>query len=296
MPWDDVDVDADYLAWAAEDKPLVGVRNVLNYATAIEWKTMVPASASDGDEARLHDGLTGLLTAPTGTAATAWQIQCTLSGAPDLDFIALQFAESGDDYGGTITITVEIADNAAFTTRLQQIASFSITGASKRGADVVLGPSTAQVYTDVVYLRILITTTNVSNPQMAEAFIGTRIQLANYPEWPYDNKGLSGETVIHRAHDGSQYRYVHHKGKRSVVANLRPWVDARADDIESIYTLSDYGNGPMIWIDEPSATPAAFNLVHSVNPSLLMPHVGPHERNVTLDLEEQGPLYKALEV
>jgi hypothetical protein len=293
MAWVSTDLTADQIAWAADDKPLVGVRNVLDYATSITWTSSAGVPRSDGNESRAHDGKTSLSTSPS-VGAPNNHLQIVLSGAPAFDFFAVIL---DDDPVGNINTRIDIADDAAYTVRLESNIG-NDGGSSPRGSDLTLGDSgnaAPNSYSGVVYLRAVFSNVASFTPVLRELFIGSRVQLANHPERPYDEYNRSGNTAIHEAHSGSQERYVYSKGKRNVAAQLRPTTDQKAADLESIYTLSDYGNAPLIWIQEPTTAPTDFNLMHFRDPSLQMPHVGPNERNVLLDLEEQGPHYQALE-
>jgi hypothetical protein len=293
MAWSSTNLTATQIADAADDKPLIGVRNVLTYATSAIWKDAAFASKTDGLEARCYDGLTGLYTAPTGAVAATWHLDCVLSGAPPFSFASFLINEAA---AAVTSVAVKIADDAAHTVRAETIGTMATTAGVGRGVDLTLGDAgnpAPNYYSDVVYIRFTFTLSIADNPSVGEIFLGTRVQLENHPERPHDIYNLSGNTVIREAHSGAQTRYVFSSGKRNISCALRPWLDATADNIASIFTLSDNGNAPLIWCAEPDATPADFSLMHFRDPSFAMPHVGPNERNVLLELEEQGPHYQS---
>lgn len=294
MAWSGAALSSDYIAWAAEDKPLVGVKNILPDATTLQWRDSLFASATDGNESRAADGRTDLATTPAGAAAITWYFYINSAAPIDIDCAFVVFDNPAGD---TITVSLEVADDSAFTINLQQLQNINAT--SKRASMLSFndGTNNPSVISSAVYLRFRFYALFPDfKPVVREIFVGKRIQLEQNPLLPWDRKGLTGNVAKSVANNGAQQRYVYARGRREISANLNPWVDARADDIASIYTLSNHGTAPLIWVDEPTTTPHGFHLCHYAEPDLSMPYAAPFERNTTLAIEEQGPHYLALEV
>ena len=291
------DLSSDETTYLGLDKPIIGASVLLTTHT-LEWRTSGSfASGSDATDAsypaiRAADGKTHLHTRPASNQTTWYYMLNTGTTTISFDFIVIIGHFFGTD---STTVSVEVADNNAFTTNLREIASWTPSD-DNRLVDLSLlhTGADAQRYSTVQFLRVK--TTGASHkPEIGELFLGRRRQLKHKPNLNWDSYGRFSESANFVSQSGVVTRYTHHKGRRDIVANFNPHETAFQTDFTDWFEQIDYGQKPFIWIDDPSTTPGDAHLMMMTESSMEFPFVGPNERTLLIEAREQGPDFLSLE-
>ena len=299
MAYSAADLAADDITLAAADKTMICPQMIVA-PNGSEWSAAgsfagADASASGFPAARAYDGFTDLVTKPSSAAVT-WYYLLDFSVTPiDIDFCAIMGHNFGTITG--LTVTLEIADDSAFTTNLIEIASFSPASSNNRLIDLVLetGGGTARKYSTVPYARIVITGTS-GTPEIGELILGERLQMQYKPNRPYNPDQVSAESEQFRTKSGIVTTYIHNRGARSVNASLVVSGTTKIADVNAFWTNTRHGTLPFLWVENPNSTPASYNLMTFEDGyELEFLEVGPNHRELGISAIEQGPDFLALQ-
>ena len=300
MAYSAADVAAADLTLAAADKPMLGALAVYS-ATASEWRTGgsfaagADATLSGYPATRAYDGLSSVETKPNAPGTT-WYYMLNLSGSPvTFDGVAI----IGHNFGtiGGLTVTLQIADNNAFSTNLISIAAWTPSD-DARLVDLVLESAggAAQRYTDVPYARLLITGTS-GTPQLTELALFKRTQLPWRPNRPYNptlTHQVSNQT---RTDAGETTAYVSSRAARHVQATLAVNGSAKITEVNTWWTDTRHGTRPFVWVEYPNSAPSTTTYLVAIEgePKLDFDEIGPNFRELMIDAVEQAPNQQALE-
>ena len=284
------------------DKPLMVVQQADNPSEA-HWTTTGNLTGTDvtlaaEPAARAYDDIGNLVTSTTGVAATSPKYYgFTFSTAISFDTLLL----TGHNFN-SISITsvaLEIADDAAFGTNKIEIAKYTISGAvdnrilitnlnSAGGSSTYSAGGTAQRYSGVEYVRLVVTHSGSKDPELGEILLGYRYQLQRNPDLPWDNKAQSSMVTDFASNSGMLKRYVLNRGKAARSFSSSMGASAEIAVIDAWYAAIEEGTRNFVYIETPSTSAQAY-LMAMVDASLSFPLVGPFERVLEFGMTEQPP-------
>lgn len=300
MAWSSAVLTSDEVTLAAADKPLLAAKNAAASVSATsQWRTSGSwASGSDGTHADYpatngydfggdHD------TRPSSAQTTWYYLMQWASGAPDFDLAVIL----GHNFGtiGGLTVTLEIADDNAFTTNLQTIATWTPGTSNDRLVSLSLKHtgSNALRYSTVPYARMKLTKGSSFTPQFTEIWLGRRRQLRHAANRPHGLDNTRSGVSEFVSQSGGMVRTTFYKGQ----AERRfQWDVANAteiSDVKSWWSESEYGTRPFIYIEKPNANPGDAHFMWSESDGLSLPEVGPGHRLFDLPMVEQTPFLSA---
>ena len=294
MAWSNVVNDATAAGLLAADKPVLLGQNLLRSAPVMKW---VAAGGTGADQSA---GLTwpGMVAAgfvhsqskPNAPGAT-WTFYVDLGAELPFDSVVLV----GQALGAASALAVDIADNAAFSTRLQNIASATVAATARRKAFLKLGGGNGSKYT-ARYVRVNCSGGNFV-PQLAEVFVGARRQLKALPDDPWDPDAKRSLGEQQETDTGIRSRNIRGRGQRLVDAHLTAYEEPYRSDLVAFFH-SDIADGtqPFVWIDKPGTAPDDAYVMTLDEPKLSYPYGGPFKREMDLVATEQGPLFRSQEV
>jgi hypothetical protein len=279
--------------------------------TTVTWSTTATA-VSDITEtgyptSRLWDTHNHLVSRPSTTGYSIIYLLITTE-IPVFDTIFIG-GHNLHSAAGAATLTIQIADNAAFSSNLRTLVSYAGFGTSKnaRLCFFNIGPTggggAVEQYSDVVYLRIKIDkgSSFTIKPEIGEIVFAKREQLSQRPDVPFDDEAFSSSVVDFHSKSGVLTRYVLNTGQRFFKHQHSPTgADAYGmDDITSIrdwYKNTKRGVEPFIYVPDPTDTIAGITGATSnafvcqfETPSVSIPLTGPTLRNTVLDFAETAP-------
>ena len=298
MAYSSAAVNATDLALAAADKPFFVPKNrARDTSYSFGWRVSGSfASGSDATDAlgsvdRAVDGFDHARTFPNaGYSAIYWICDFGAAGIA-LDWFALM----GVNGIAGATVTLQIADNDAFSSNLVTLAT--TTADAKRIVFPVLthlGGGALQ-YLTVRFLRVLFQAGGAIIPAFGEMWCGTRLQMDRAPNRPYEPLGFSGDADDSRTVSGVMARVVRARGRRALNLSWNPDSTTYQARLQQLFTDSNYGMRPFVYVQAPSASPRDAVVAMFSAPEHAQPFVGPFEREYMLRAVEQGPNFLALE-
>jgi len=121
-----------------------------------------------------------------------------------------------------------------------------------------------------------------------EVWLGLRIQLSRKPLRPID---LKRNVVINKdfiSNGGIITRYSFNQGRRRTVLKFNTGNQTELSQYESIWTQSNNGMNPIVFCEKPYSEPYNVGLYKIVNDKYEALLKGPFERDVYIELLEQG--------
>lgn len=277
---------ANHVLFAAENDAAFATR----WSTTGSWTSGADLTASDSPGYNAYDFQFNRFTAPSSAQST-WYFLMNFGGTPATIDAAVILGHNFGAIGG-LTVTLEVADDAAFTTNLRTLATWTPGTSTKRLVNVTLGGSNNS-YSGVVYARVKITGSSAFIPQIGEIFLGARRQLNSAGLLPYDPDMESARTVDFDGRSGVRTRYVFNDGQQTLKFDLSI-ADASSDAVVSSW-WSDcaHGTRPFVYIERPNTAPgAAFLMWFPQGYKLQRPYLSDVVRRLSVELEEQGaPFY-----
>lgn len=274
--WVSTALTAAQIARMAADVPIfvhsnvtggVGAEGVPQWRNGGSWATGTDETVSDAvltwSTSRLYDGRG---TTPTrGAADDPQHLICSLDEVT-FDTVAI----IGHNFlAATVSeVRVEIADDDAFTARLQVIAQWT-TGFGARlvstalGAGLETGNANGAVYSSVPYLRVVIEGAS-SDVQIGELFLGTRWAPPQPQDDDADERSTASLVDMAEAQSGRVQRVPRWTGRLQTALT---WHPDTAEDVagwRALYAGSQWGRDPVLWIPAPSSAPEAAYLVRLV--------------------------------
>lgn len=190
MAYSSAAVSARELAAAALDYPQLGGKNVVrsvdasgsSWRTSGSWATGSEAQAV-GYEARWgHDGYGTGPTRPSSAQLTWYYLLKWAAGAPDIDRVLIL----GLAGCSGVTVSLELANDNAFTSGLIQLASWAVTTEKRLAALVLKHTGTdALRYSLAPYARLKFTKGTTFVPEFTELVLDRRRQLMHKPDAPW---------------------------------------------------------------------------------------------------------------
>ena len=289
LAYDSGEVDA-YRA----DCPVIVGHNVLRDALDARWTTTGTQSGTDLTSAgsparRARDGRGTLPTNFLGTAATVYfNIQVPPS---IIDTVCVLF-------GGAFpsaTVTIQIADDAAFTSN---VVDFAGPFAAQTGGRIVrsfLGDR----YEDVEFVRIrfVIGSGSFTNqPEIVECFLGRGRVLSQW--WGYGNDAAPARStsVDYDTPQGDKHRYLHHYDRHTArhTQNISRNATTTLNDVATMRSLSSESRSftrPVLYIPRPASALSQALLGFPPKDGIDLPQVAYESYDCSFDFDEQPPFY-----
>ena len=304
MAYSAADLSANELTWAAADKPILGHNAAANALSDSRWTATATGTFASGDISdsdypisRLFDGLPGLKSQPASTQ-TAYTI-CLDFGSSGIEFDGILYLAHNLQSEDCSALELDIADDNAFTTNKITISSLSPSGGSSdaRLADLVLesGGGTARRYSSVRWARITMVKGTNFDPAIGQVIFLRRRQLQYNPDRVWDPANQRSSVDTFESRSGVDYDTVRYRGRRTVDADLEFHTEAERNDLLAWWTATRQGTEKLIWIDEPTTTPAGFFFGKLREPRFQFPWTEWSQRSYSLMAEEQGPDFLELE-
>ena len=311
-------VDPDGFAAFQLNRGLVVPKNEFADSTRLVWTQdatpPTPSSSwvdesdtsSPGFEAepRLRDELPHRTSKPdtsiVGVSST-WFINIEFSNPITLDSVIVihkNLASLG------VTVTVEIADNALFTTNLVEIANSGVLGSpalGKKDSRVAFyeldhTATAAQIYTTVEFLRIKLTRATVFVPEIHQIVAGSRAQFLVNPLAPFDPFGNVTSTISPQSRGGAARRIGFFRGQGQFTTSFLTATQAEFDPIQDWWDRSEEGTKHFIIAPCPKSDPNDSLLMRIEPPEFFFPVPrGEIQREGAFDLIEQGTPFRKRE-
>lgn len=273
------------MAWASEltndgadqalDRPLVIVPTAPHTHLAWKWSSSadpgydweLPENSATGFSVR--NAFDMLAERQTKAAASfiganqAWLVVNTANANTRIfDSLVLLNHNLPSVFGaGSTNIVLEIANDSAFTSNLQTIASSTISTTTR----VVL-PNLSHVigqyadanyrrrYTDVEFVRLKLhkpTFTITAQPVFGEVMLGRSYQM---PRWSTTPTAVMYDSGVEdfEAPSGHFRRVVHFTGRRIYEGRFQFATSAEAQILKDAWAASAYGSRPIVWVDKPA--------------------------------------------
>lgn len=298
---------AELTLFTAGNKPALGANETWRAAAGLfdpQFRTGGSfAAGADGTASgfpglRVYDGKWHLAS-KAASAQTTWYFMFDFEANPitfDAVIIGGQCATGPVDHGNEsiagVTITIEIADDDAFTSNLIDItgAGAPASGASRRLWKELYHTGTDPYrYSNVPYVRIKMTKGSAFTPQFGEISFVRRWLLEAFPRIPFAPLGydLRSEVSDFRSRNGVISRNGLALGAKAWQASLNPWQSPYTTNVRDWYLATGCGARPFWWFDTVSGNYDYALMM--LEPALSMPNVGYAEKEVVLQAIEQGP-------
>ena len=292
-------------AGVSADKPMLVSQSLVS-PTVARWNdagttTDAATTAADGPAVRAFDNIGSLQTKDTSADLTARYLVFDIGASSTISFDTCLILNHNLNSGGFQTVSLEIADDAAFTSNLIEIFKYTVSGTSDDrllctnlnsagGSSTYDANGTAQRYSGVRFVRVKITAASGTARQakIGEVWLGTRYQLQRNPDVPWNNKDEFSQVTEFKALSGLTRRYVHYRGQ--AVRSFRASISASAEItvIENWFNGINEGTNPFLYIETPSSAAEAYLMILD-NTALNFPLVGPFERVLSFSMTEQPP-------
>jgi hypothetical protein len=287
------------------DKPMLVSQSLVS-PTVARWNdagttTDAATTAADGPAVRAYDNIGSLQTKDTSADLTARYLVFDIGASSTISFDTCLILNHNLNSGGFATVSLEIADNAAFSSNLIEIFKYTVSGTdddrllctnlnSAGGSSTYDANGTAQRYSSVRFVRLKITASagTARQAKIGEVWLGTRYQLQRNPDVPWNNKDEFSEVTEFKALSGLTRRYVHYRGQ--AVRSFRASISASAEItvIENWFNGINEGTNPFLYVETPSSAAEPYLMILD-NTALNFPLVGPFERVLTFSMTEQPP-------
>lgn len=296
MAWSSAALTAAEIAAALADKPCLIAKNVVETVDASGamwkqgglWSAGADETATNYEAAYAYDRGHSYETKPA-TAQTTWYYLMKWAGGTEFDTCHIL----GHNFGtiGGLTVTLQIADDTAFSTNLQTIATWTPGSSTLRLGEMKLRHtgSAALRYTGVLYARLGITKGSTFTPEIGELWLGRRRQLLHRPNNPYNPDDRSWAGSEFDSMSGVRTRTVDHEGRARVSGT---WDLADSTEIADVLLFRDdsgYLSKPFLYVDEPETAAHAAWLMFHQGSGFALPSPAPIARPFSLELEEQAP-------
>lgn len=290
MAWSSASLSAAQQARYTANKPAILPWNVLDtYNTAAQWRT-TGSWASGADAASTTYPTSNLIdynghtyTMPTASAVTDYLIFDLASA--EIDTVAFYSTQTS-----LTTMRFEIADDNAFTTNLQTVAT--VTGIPRCQA----GSLGTTLYSSVQYARMLMTASGSVTHNAYQVFAGRRYHLPFASRAPHTLSLLRSKVTDTIGENGIISRYTHSSGMAEIhyegifndddLADFKTYVRDRTEDCTR----------PFIWWDSAQLTyltdyDVKWKLMRFADQRFEVVRVGSKEWEISFDLIEL-PIYR----
>lgn len=287
----------------AADKHLYAGQNHVRDAL-VEWRTSGSwSSGADGTDAdyptvRAGDGHAHNLRTRPSTTNDPWYLIINFQALVAFDCIALINHNLGIS---GMSVSVQIADDPAYSTNLITLATFSPgVGSALRLVDLALDHSGASAFLYTAqYARILVDPGSAMKPELGEVIFSQRRQLEYNPNDGYDPDLQRTRGNGFRAASGVQTFYRRSVGQKLLEADYTVDGASYVAAIKSLWEDDcEHGSQPFLWVPRPATAPTQAHLMRFAGGDDItfgLPHDGPSARAWVPEAEEV-PTYWSDEV
>lgn len=291
MAYNQSSLSSDEIAWKAADYPLIAP-NVTPIAPSVaRWNTAGTTTDTDrtlstNPARRAYDGFVSTDTRTDGTAASTWYYVLDFGSGGEIEIDCAFII--GHNFGtlSLTTVTLEIADDANFSSNLLEIGDFGTPGVDTRLRDVNFNSNNR--YSNVRYLRLKLSRGSNFTPELHEIILGRRRQFKVRPRNPFDPDRKVDQKQTTRTMGGESQTVIFSRGMMELDARVQLWEDDRISDIKSFYDDLNVRN-QFVWVWEPGTASAQFRLMNYDNEGLSLPSADYTEREFAIRGSEQGP-------
>lgn len=310
MAWSRASLSAAQIAKCQADKPIIVAESCLAAGgfsgkwvqSAETWASTDRAAGGYGLE-RMGSGHPALISYPVLTGPTVTTVRAIFSlTLAEFDAVGLfNLAPLAFDQ----TITVQIADDSAFSSNVQTIASWSNVQPRRLASFDLIhfdDPTTSvfQRYTDVDWLRVTWTSAFnffSSGIRLGELWLGKRRQMwLRSDVGGFDDFEMDGRASVFDAHSGDRWKYQAFGGRGVRRLRFRPHGAETIDQVSELRGMwkdCNYGGRSVMYCEKPNTEPNNAMVMSFEGDGLAMPIE--NYRNRTFDgvLVEQSPFLTA---
>lgn len=290
MAWSSAEIDSADLALRATDVPMLIAQAIPISPDVAMWTDVGTTVGTDRTStatpaSRAYDGKAHLPVTTTITD-TDWYYVLDV-GSAGIEFDCAFILGHNFDSASVTGISLQIADDGAFTTNAQTVGTFSLRGSDKRLGDIELyhTGSTARRYSTVQYIRLVVSKGSAFTPQLGELVLGRSRQLEKMPALPFDDRPLVHRIDSDVSDGGVITSDVKTVRGTELLGNLVLSESAGVSDLRAWYRQV---RSTFMWLWEPATNPQDANLM-VLNSQMRMPHEGRSSRLLPVDAIEQGP-------
>lgn len=280
MAWSSASVSASIALSTSNDAPMFVSANVLDTTFVnIEWETTGVATGTAPDDTAatapstfLYDWDLGARTYSDTAATTHYIVAERTSGNfGPFDTCLIGPNTFGDD--GATAVSLQIADDDAFTTNLQTIASWVPTDNSRLASTSLYHTGMDPLaYSSVKYVRLKIEMGGSKTPGVSEWILATRRQLNYKADLPYAPDYTESRSTIQTSRSGVAKVYSQSRGL-STIAPIFTLDSATFSLPATIYAACDYGARPVAYIEDPGTYPERWRMVMLQEPTRNLAHI-----------------------
>jgi len=303
MAWSSAAISATYLAARALDKPMLIGANELrpDRVSSIQWRTSGSFSsgsdgtATNGPARRAGDGFTSMYTYPS-SAANTWYYLMKWTTAATFDALVI----IGHNFGtiGGLTVTLDVADDDAFSSNLQTIATISPGSSNDRSVALTLKHtgSDPRQYTGVTRARLKVTKGSSHTPQFSELILGRSHQLTYKPDIEYATFNEESSTDESETLTGEVGGVTNYERRKLLEADLTLQDETEATKIKDWWSDCKGGTKPFVWIEEPTTTPSSAMLMMLSEKRAPLNYIDGALQTYRISAREQSPFLLAAEL
>lgn len=304
MPWARTEITATQSTRYLAGLPILASGNVTRLAQSAQWReSNVWSSGQDDTDPDnpvrwVYDGHHHLWTRPRRALAADRSLLFDFGASGvAFDVLAIVGHNANDIPGAGDAVAIEIADDTAFSTRLQQIAVFGPFSDARRLVSVTLGSGldigivVGARYTAVRYLRVRFTSSSGTAwlPEMGELMLLTREALSHRQDVGYDEQLVRGDADRWVSETGRIVQVRRYHGQRIVRGSWTGLASEPADRIRSAWTSARGGKERLLWIENALTDVQGAAVVQPAAPSLVLNETDGSNRDTEIEMEEIPP-------
>lgn len=305
MPYSRAELSATERARYALDLPIVASGHVLTAAARVAWRPGGSwASGADVSErtAPARCAIDGDAHVPTRAASngigTAMYLLIDAGTGIAFDAAVVR-GHNGADLGGSVSFQLQIADDEAYTSNLETLATWTST-LTRRLVSVTLGAGNVGVlvgarYSNVRYVRLRVAYDGAApHPELTELYLLSRYALPRRPDTPHDDGAVESLTHALAVESGDEYAVSRYRDRHVLDATWE--IDSTADLAawRAWHVAADYGAEPIVYLPRPLTDVRRAYVMRQRDPALSIPvRAGVSNAIVRLAAIEQAPFVGA---
>jgi len=292
MAWSSASLTAAELADFAADHPVLGAQTIPLSPTTKLWSESATGTTSSTDRTlataparRAYDGYSHLPTTPNTTAGNSWSYVLDVGAAGiTFDFVAILGHNFGTEVYTQVDLEIDNAGNFAAAETIPIITNPT----DDRIVNWALyhTGATARRYSDVRYLRLVLTCAGDTDPSMGELILGSRCQLGNAAKYGYGPDDMDSTWDVTEAKSGVRSHVVYSEHAHKLNASWTLYDSTIIANVKSWYKQT---GGLFVWCPRPTTSPTTWYHMVLDEYALRMPIVGYGQRELTISAREQGP-------
>lgn len=269
MAWASAELSADQLSRLDDDLPILAGSNVALSPTVStnppQWRESGSFSSGANNTSPYYPALFAydrhhhLWTRPRATSLEVSLLFYFASGVT-FDTVAIIGHAASEMVGPNQQVRVEVADDAAFSTRLQAVAVFGSTldrrlvSVTLGGGGLDAGITTGGVYSNVNYVRVRFTTSGATPfwSWLGEVMLLTRQALPYRPDAiDYDQTETEAGGQIVRTETGRVLQMAKYSDRRVVRVRWSGAESAEVTQLRAAWASGAGGRDRLLWVQNP---------------------------------------------